>query len=227
MFRATQDFVEFCDDADDHLYYRDQLTNFVADCEKIGLPVFEIGQDINVFFYTRDFEYQIQNLNQVALDQEVKGLILIYLARIPEFIHAKEEREKPAEPTLEEFKARGSSIAYSRCVLARANVSKTSDPSKAASWAVYRELATQHKMGILSNENKLALENEVALRGVEGETFESFIDLILSNSQKFISAMTVINGVEKSSMREIDNATNKIEIDLALEKLETLLKPYL
>jgi len=199
--------------------YKDTLPNLVQDCKTLGIefPNFA-GIDV-VFDDCLAFKYQISNSNQMALEKRFQDFIQKILAVLPALNQCKSDREKPVPLTFEQEKAQAYNSVNVMCSTARQKIAKTSDPNKIGSWAVYKSCAERYLNKTLPESEKTMLLDEIKIRNIAGETLDTFVQKIMDNSTQFLKATTIIAGLEKRAVLDIDVATNVDQLKLIVSNL--------
>jgi hypothetical protein len=199
--------------------YKDTLPNLVQDCKALGIefPNFA-GIDV-VFDDCLAFKYQISNSNQMALEKRFQDFIQKILAVLPALNQCKNNREKPVPLTFEQEKAQAYNSVNVICSTARQKTAKTTDPNKIGSWAVYKSCAERYLNKTLPESEKTMLLDEIKIRNIAGETLDTFVQKIMDNSTQFLKATTIIAGLEKRAVLDIDVATNVDQLKLIVSNL--------
>jgi hypothetical protein len=205
------------------LSYIDVAENFATDCTTLKIQPFSLPNSVLCAAYQNDLCCFYTSDSQLPASEEFKTFSEKCVGLLPDFIAAQAERIKPPEPTFDEIKQSGITTIYRLCKDKRSEVGGTLDPLKTATWSVYREFGLSYKNGTLSEKNKQYLLQEIALRQIEGETLDIFVDKILKNSDLFMMAATIISGAEKRAYLDIDLAKTQNEIDKIILNLKNIL----
>jgi hypothetical protein len=126
----------------------------------------------------------------------------------------------PAE-ILEQRRAQALSQVASLAQQMREMVIGTSDSIEVAAWANKLRIAQAIKAGSASDVEVQAFEKEIALRAIEGETLDTFVDKVLANAERFSVAAAVIDGIKRAARDAIDAASTSEEIDAGVEAMRT------
>jgi hypothetical protein len=199
--------------------YKDTLPNFVQDCKTLGIEFPNFASIDVVFDDCLALKYQISNNNQMALEKRFQDFIQKILAVLPALNQCKSDREKPVPLTFEQEKAQAYNSVNVICSTARQKIAKTSDPNKIGSWAVYKSCAERYLNKTLPESEKTMLLDEIKIRNIAGETLDTFVQKIMDNSTQFLKATTIIAGLEKRAVLDIDVATNVDQLKLIVSNL--------
>jgi hypothetical protein len=208
----------------DELSYIDLSENFVTDCKTLKIEPFTLPNSILCATHVGELFCFYSSDSQLPASEEFKTFSEKCVELLPDFISAQAERVKPPEPTFDEIKQSAIVTIYRLCKDKRSEIGGTLDPLKTATWSVYREFGLAYRNGTLSEKNKQYLLQEIALRQIDGETLDTFVDKILDNSDLFMRAATIVSGAEKRANLDLDQAQNEAEIASAIQKLKDTLK---
>jgi hypothetical protein len=125
----------------------------------------------------------------------------------------------PAE-ILEQRRAEALSQVAGLAQQMREMVIGTSDPIEVAAWANKLRIAQAIKAGSATDTEIQAFEREIALRAIDGETLDSFVEKVLENAARFSLAAAVIDGIKRAAHDSIQTAKTVEEVDAAVRQME-------
>jgi len=199
--------------------YKDTMPNFLQDCKSIGVEFPNFFNIDVVFDNCLTLKYQISNNNQTGLEKRFQDFIKKITSVLPALNQCKSYREKPIPLTFEQEKAQAYNSVNVTCSTARQKIAKTSDPNKIGSWAVYKSCAERYLNKTLPESEKTMLLDEIKIRNIAGETLDTFVQKIMDNSTQFLKATTIIAGLEKRAVLDIDVSTNIDQLKLIVSNL--------
>jgi hypothetical protein len=220
----TYDFVKISEN--NTVFYQDNLDNFKEDCVALSIKI-PFLPDTVVFTDEAELpfvnKYIVDKGNQSGLSLELDDFCKLCFLKKDNFAKSKTERDKPKKLTLEEKKQAARQTIKLACFNARLKISGTTDTNKTASWSVYKDIALRYKSNQITAVEKSCFEQEISLRKISGETFNSFVDKIIQNSELFLKATTLIMGAEKRALLDVDLCLTDQDIDAAILKLTNVL----
>lgn len=199
--------------------YIDSIDAFLQDCVSLKL-VYEGYLGYRSLYYKDSI---LMKTTESAQQREIKPWVFgeLIFSRFDELLDAQQKRLNPVkpDPTIEELRAKAVDFIYDRCANLRKLLCGSDDFVEIASWVNKKIIADKYTAKQCSDSDLKVIDSEIALRN-KGETRDSFVAKILSNSAKFSLFDAVISGAQRQATDSLGMATSQTYIDSVLSNFD-------
>ncbi|WP_045736813.1 hypothetical protein [Xanthomonas sp. MUS 060] len=102
----------------------------------------------------------------------------------------------------------------------RALIAGTPDDAEIAGWSNKLRIAQSIVAGTASDAEKAAFQAEIAVRGIQGETLDTFVQKVLKNAGFFAHAAGLVDGLKRKALDSVTAAETPDEVAAVLDSMK-------
>lgn len=103
----------------------------------------------------------------------------------------------------------------------RALIAGTPDDAEIAGWSNKLRIAQAIVAGTASDAEKAAFQAEIAVRGIQGETLDAFVQKVFKNAAFFAHAAGLVDGLKRKARDSVTAAETPDEVATLLDGMKT------